>query len=52
MPANFPSVLKIDRASEGQPAETAELIGSIIALARSLNLRLTAGGLETPAQLG
>jgi len=52
---NFPlNVLKIDRSfvqrlAEG--AESVELVRTIVSLARSLNLKVTAEGVETAAQL-
>ena len=50
----FPlDVLKIDRAFVsrlGETAESAELVRSIVALARSLNLEVTAEGVETREQ--
>ena len=52
---NFPlNVLKIDRSfvqrMEGS-VESTELVRTIVALARSLNLKVTAEGVETSAQL-
>ena len=52
---NFPlNVLKIDRSfiqrMEGS-VESTELVRTIVALARSLNLKVTAEGVETAAQL-
>ena len=52
---NFPlNVLKIDRSfvqRMAESAESTELVRTIVALARSLNLKVTAEGVETAAQL-
>ncbi len=52
---NFPlNVLKIDRSfvqRMAESTESTELVRTIVALARSLNLKVTAEGVETAAQL-
>ena len=52
---NFPlNVLKIDQSfiqRMAESAESTELVRTIVALARSLNLKVTAEGVETAAQL-
>ena len=52
---NFPlNVLKIDQSfvqRMAESAESTELVRTIVALARSLNLKVTAEGVETQAQL-
>ena len=43
--------IKIDRSFVTQIAGTPEIVGTIVALARSLNMRVEAEGIETRAQL-